>query len=159
MPTHVYKPIRNPPHWWERVLIHPFENVFGAGSAFFALIVTAALLCESFIPSVSMDKMPLAVAILAATLSGAGGLLALVGLHWTGDSVSKGWILERSGWLAVIGGLATFAISVAWHYPGSVFSWGFPAVGAAGALLRFFSILMIERDTRRTLMVVQGVRG
>lgn len=151
MPTHVYQPLRNPPTWRDRLLVHPMDTTVGVVSIFFGVLVALSLVWPEFTPSKSMDRMPWSVVILVGGFLGTGGAMAVVGLNWWGDKVSFGWLLERFGWLLSAAGFATYAISVSWHYPGSLFSWGIPLALGAGALLRWYSIGRIEKSVRQTL--------
>ncbi|MGP5071654.1 hypothetical protein ACTXI0_04520 [Arthrobacter rhombi] len=138
------------------MLVHPLDTTVAVVAVFFGVLVALSLFVPEFIPSKSMDKMPWPVIVLVSGFLGTGGLLALVGLNWWGDSVSRGWALERFGWLLAAGGFTTYAISVSWHYPESLFSWCVPIALAAGCLLRFVSIVRIEKSVRRTLAEVKG---
>jgi len=117
----------------------------------FGVLMLTSIFIPEFTPSKSMDKMPWPIIALISGFLGSGGLLAVIGLNWSGDNVSTGWGLEQFGWWLAAGGFATFAISVSWHYPGSVFSWGIPLGLGAGSAVRAISIIMIERGVRRTL--------
>lgn len=156
MPTHVYQPTRNPPSWLDRLLVHPMDATVAAASVVFGALVAASLFVPGFIPSKSMDQMPLLVVVLVSVFLAAGGVLSLIGLNWSGDDVSTGWALERFGLLLSGGGFVAYAISVSWHYPESVFSWIVPLMLGLGGFLRFVSVLMIERHTRRTIAEVKG---
>ena len=156
MPTHVYKPVHSPPSWWDRLLVHPLDTTVAVVSILFGALVTLSLSLPSFTPSNSLASMPLWIAAPMAVFFTSGGVLALVGLNWWGDVVSFGWALERFGWLLAAGGLLTYAISVSWHFPESVFSWGVPLALGLGGLLRFGSLVMIERATRTTIAEVKG---
>lgn len=158
MPTHVYHPSRTPASWYDRILVHPFDNGVATLTAIFGLVMLVALSRQGFNPSTSMMRLPVPGATAVALGCAAGGPLALIGLHWTGETVSKGWALERFGWLLVTGGLGGYAIAVAWNFPGSLYSWLVPAILAACALLRFISLVLIERNTRRTLSAVREER-
>ena len=116
-------------------------------AVFFGVLVALSLFVPEFIPSKSMDKMPWPVIVLVSGFLGSGGLLALVGLNWWGDMVSRGWALERFGWLLATGGFTTYAISVSWHYPASVFAWG----SFVSAVINFFIIAFI------VFLLVKGV--
>lgn len=156
MPTHVYQPHRNPPTWLDRLLVHPMDTIVALIALVFGALVAVSLAFPGFIPSLSMDRMPtLAVVPVSATLF-SGGFLSLVGLNWQGEDVSKGWALERFGWLLAAGGFVTYAISVSWHYPTSAFSWGLPLLLGSGCILRIWSIALIERSMRRTIAKVKG---
>ncbi|UTM47040.1 hypothetical protein [Glutamicibacter mysorens] len=155
MPTHVFQPSRNPPRWWDRLLVHPLDMTVAVVAVIFGLLVIASLFIPEFIPSKSMDKMPDPVIILVSGFLGTGGVLSLVGLNWWGDKVSHGWSIEQFGWWLAAGGFATYAISVAWHYPGSAFSWGVPLSLGLGSVIRAVSIIMIEQSVRRTLAEVE----
>lgn len=156
MPTHVYKPVNNPPTLWDRLLVHPMDTTVAVVSLLFGVIIGLSICVPGFIPSQSMEQMPLFVAALFAVFTFAGGVLTLIGLNWWGDVVSHGWALERFGWLVSVGGFLGYAISVAWRFPDSVFAWGVPLALGLGGLLRFWSIVMIERSTRRTIAEVRG---
>lgn len=156
MPTHVYQPTRNPPSWVDRLLVHPMDTTVAAVSVIFGLLAAASVITPGFIPSKSMDQMPLLVVILVSSFLAAGGVLSIIGLNWAGEDVSTGWALERFGLLLSGGGFVAYAISVSWHYPESVFSWIVPLMLGLGGFLRFASVLMIERHTRRTIAEVKG---
>lgn len=153
MPTHVYHPEHNPPTWRDRLLVHPMDATVAGIAILFAILVGMSLIIPGLIPSKSMDKMPLVISILVAAFLGAGGLLALIGLNWQGEVISKGWALERLGWLLAAGGFATYAITVSWHYPGSVFSWVVPLALGVGAGLRCWSVALIERGMKESLAI------
>lgn len=156
MPTHVYQPVRNPPSWWDRMLVHPMDTTVALVSLIFGILAAVSLFTSAFTPSKSMDQMPLLVVMLVSSFLAAGGVLSIVGLNWHGDDVSTGWALERFGLLLSGGGFVAYAISVSWHYPESIFSWIVPLMLGLGGLLRFVSVLMIERHTRRTIAEVKG---
>lgn len=156
MPTHVYRPLRNPPTWRDRLLVHPLDTTVAFIALVFAVLVLLSIIVPDFIPSKSMDRMPWPVVILVSGFLGTGGGLALIGLNWSGDNVSKGWALERLGWILAAGGFITYSISVSWHYPSSAFSWGIPLLLGFGSILRCWSIIRIEKSTRRTIAEVKG---
>ncbi|MCC3266673.1 hypothetical protein [Arthrobacter gengyunqii] len=155
MPTHIYQPTRNPPSWWDRLLVHSMDSTVAGVFLIFGALAAISLLAPDFIPSKSMDQMPLLVVILVSVFLAAGGVLSIIGLNWPGD-VSTGWALERFGLLLSAGGFIAYAISVSWHYPESVFAWVVPLLLGLGGLLRCLSVLMIERHTRRTIAEVKG---
>ena len=156
MPTHVYQPTRNPPSWIDRLLVHPMDTAVAVLSLFFGVLAAVSMFTPAFIPSKSMDQMPLLVVILVSSFLAAGGVLSIIGLNWSGDDVSTGWALERFGLLLSGGGFVAYAISVSWHYPESVFSWIVPLVLGLGGFLRFTSVILIERHTRRKIAEVKG---
>jgi hypothetical protein len=156
MPTHVYIPPRNPPRWFDRVLVHPFDNAVGVLCLAFGLLMVAAMLSEgSYNPSASMMRLPPQVGFVTSACLVAGGVLSLVGLHWDGETVSRGWHIERAGWLFISGGLAGFGIAVAHFFPHSTTTWLIPLVLSAAAFLRFLSLVFIEKNTRKTLTEVR----
>lgn len=156
MPTHVYHPLHSPPRWYDRLLVHPWDNIFAVLTTVLGLLMVAALARQGFVPSASIGKMPGGISLALALCCIVGGPLTLTGLHWTGDTVSRGWALERLGWLSVAGGLGGLSICIAYNYPSSVYTWLLPGAIAVGAVLRFVSLVLIERNTRRTLTVVRG---
>ncbi|CAN7465809.1 hypothetical protein LJR013_003186 [Pseudarthrobacter oxydans] len=156
MPTHVYIPSRNPPRWYDRLLVHPFDNAIGVLCILFGALMVAALASGGgYNPSSSMMRLPVYIGFIVSSCIALGGILSLVGLHWIGETVSRGWHIERFGWLFVTAGLAGYAIAVAWHFPSSTTSWMIPGVLAAAAMLRFVSLILIERNTRTTLAAVR----
>ena len=155
MPTHVFQPTRNPPRWWDRLLVHPLDTTVAAVAVLFGALVILSLILPDFIPSKSMDKMPWPIVILVSGFLGTGGILALTGLNWWGDNVSTGWGIEQFGWWMAAGGFATYALSVSWHYPESAFAWGVPLALGIGSVVRAISIIMIERGVRKTLKEVE----
>lgn len=157
MPTHVYHPIRTPTTWVDRLLVHPIDSAVAVLALLFGALATVSLFAPTFAPSRSMDDMPTAVVWLFALFLIGGGLLVLTGLNWVGDDVSTGWAQERFGWLLCFGGFTVYTISVLWHFPGSVFSWLVPGVIALGALLRFYSLVLIERSVRKAVAEVEGL--
>jgi hypothetical protein len=156
MPTHVYQPIRNPANWFDRLLVHPFENVIGVICFLFGALMVAALTSNGgYNPSSSMMRLPAYIGFLTSSCLAVGGALSLLGLHWIGETVSRGWHIERVGWLFVTGGLAGYGVSVGVHFPSSTIAWLVPSLLAVAAFLRFLSLLLIERNTRSTLAAVR----
>lgn len=156
MPTHVYKPVHDLPSWWDRLLVHPLDTT-GAVVAFtFGLVVSASMAIPAFVPSKSLAVVPAGLVILVGVFLVAGGALALIGLYWSGDEVSHGWALERFGWLLNFGGLVTYAASVFGYNTSSIFAWTVPLLLGVGGLLRFWSLVQIERATRSTIAQVIG---
>lgn len=157
MPTHVYQPTRNPPRWWDRVMVHPFDNAVGLLCLLFGALMAYALTTGGgYNPSSSMMRLPPLIGFVVSACLTVGGVLSLVGLHWTGDTVSRGWHLERGGWLFVTAGLAGMGGAIAWFFPASTNSWLLPSILALAAFVRWLSLIFLERNTRRTLAVVQG---
>lgn len=156
MPTHVFQPSRNPPTWWDRLLVHPLDTTVAFISVVFGTIVILSALIPVFVPSKSIDKFPFWVAVAVAVFLVAGGLLAVIGLNWPGDEVDHGWALERFGWMLSSGGLITYALTVAYSYIGSVFSWGIPLMLGIGCVIRVISVQKIEETTRKDIAEVHG---
>lgn len=155
MPTHVFQPVRNPPRWTDRLFVHPFDMAVAVVAIVFGVLVAMSLIVPDFIPSKSMDRMPWYLVILVSGFLGTGGVLALVGLNWNGDNVSRGWGVEQFGWWLAAGGFGTYSLSVVWHYPGSAFAWAVPLALGIGAILRAVSVILIERGVRATLKEVE----
>lgn len=157
MPTHVYQPKHSPPTWVDRVLVHPMETTVIVASLFFGSVVALSMLVEGFIPSASMDKMPLVVVILVAVSLVAGGVLSAIGLHWQGE-MGKGWAVERFGWLLCFFGFGAFGSTVMLFYPNSFFTWGVPLLLGLGCLLRIRSIMLIEQAARLNQAIKELVK-
>lgn len=136
-------------------MVHPLDTTVAVVCLVFAVLLLASATFDGFVPSKSLEEMPEYICVSLALAFFGGGVLVLVGLNWMGEAVSHGWALERFGWLLAAGGFAGYSISVSWHNPASVFSWGIPTALALGALLRFWSIILIERSTRRTIAEVR----
>lgn len=58
MPTHVYQPVRNPPSWRDRLLVHPMDTTVAVVAVLFGVLVALSLVVPEFIPSQAMDTMP-----------------------------------------------------------------------------------------------------
>lgn len=159
MPAHVYKPLKDPPSLGERILVHPLETTVLVTAMVVGALIAASMAPGTFTPSSALEELPVAVVITVATLLLVGAWLGTVGLFWVGDTVSTGWELERWGWLLLAGGFLTYAGSVISLYPHSVFSWGIPTALGFGCLLRFVSVLLLERNTRRMIAQVRGIRS
>lgn len=156
MPTHVYRPRRTPATWFDRLMVHPMDTTVAVVSLLFALLLSASAAVPGFYASDSARQMsPYTMTSLAVAFA-VGGVLILMGLNWNGEEVSKGWALERFGWLLASGGFIGYSLSVATAHPSSLFAWGVPGALAIGALLRCWSVLLIERSTRQTLKEVRG---
>lgn len=156
MPTHVYLPLRDRPTWWDRLLVHPMDSTAAVIVCYMGFLSGLSVVYPGFTPSQAMDAMPVSLRIMSALFMVAGGLLALTGLYWFGDVVSRGWAIERFGWLLAAGALVTYGGCVLTEFPESSFAWGVPLFLAGGSLLRFISILKIERNTRQVLAQVKG---
>lgn len=151
MPNHVYIPLRTPPTWRDRLYIHSMDLTVAGIAVMFGLTVGLSLILPDFVPSRSMDKMPWPITMLISFFMGFGGILAIVGLYWRGDDASEGWARERLGWVLAAAGFFTYAISVGWSYPGSLFSWGVPFALGVGSYIRVEAIKRIEREVRRAV--------
>lgn len=136
-------------------MVHPLDTTVALVALVFSLLLALSVVFDDFKPSSSLEDMPTYICAAMALAFAAGGTLVLVGLNWMGEEVSRGWALERFGWLLAAGGFIGYAIAVSWHHPSSVFSWGIPTALALGSLLRFWSIILIERSTRRTIAEVR----
>lgn len=155
MPTHVYKPLRYPPTWWDRLMVHPLDTMAAVIALLFAIFLGASALAPGFKPSPSLEELPFYIGIVLALWFAAAGTLVLIGLNWQGEEVSRGWALERFGWLLSAGSFLGYSLSVGFYRPESLFSWGVPLALAVGSVLRFWSVVLIERSTRRTLEEVR----
>ena len=155
MPTHVYHPTNTPPTLWDRLLVHPLDNAVAFLAVMFGLTSGVSILLPGFIPSASMDQMIWPVVVAVAVFLMAGGVLGLTGLHWSGDTVSDGWALERLGWLLSAAGFLVYAISVGFSYANSLYAWGVPLGLSLGCALRVWSVVKIERGTRQLIKEVR----
>lgn len=161
MPTHVYIPPRTPPKWYDRIMVHPFDNAIGLLCLLFGGLMVVALASHGgYTPSTSMMRLPPYIGFSTSACLAVGGVLSLTGLHWWGEMVSRGWHVERAGWLFVTAGLAGYGIAVVYHFPSATVTWLVPLLLGSAAFLRFLSLVYIERNTRHTLSVVrQESRG
>lgn len=148
MPNHVYKPANVKLTFWDRLMVHPMDIPAAIIAIIFAVMVTASIIIPGFTPSKSMDQMPTLVTFLIAGALGNGGLLALVGLNWSGKHASHGWALERFGWLLAWLGFWTYGFTVYTHYPESIFAWAIPVALGVGSALRWWSVILIERSMK-----------
>lgn len=155
MPTHVFHPENNPPTPWDRLLVHPMENAVAALSILFGLTSAFALIVPGFVPSNAMADMSWPIVACVAIFLAGGGLMGVIGLHWQGDTVSDGWGLERFGWLLSFAGFLVYALTVAVAFPNSLFSWGTPLGLGLGCALRVWSVVRIERGTRKLIKEIR----
>lgn len=155
MPTHVYRPLRNPPNWVDRLLVHPMDTTAATIFVFVGVVAGVSVLFD-FSPSKSMEALPFILVLVCAGFLVAGGIFILIGLNWWGDEVSWGWAIERFGWLLGAGGMLTYGSAVWAAFPGSIFSWSIVIFLGLGSVLRFWSIVMIEKTTRQTIREVKG---
>ena len=155
MPTHVFVPTREPPLLWDRLRVHPLSNPTA-----FLFIVSGLLLIvggvyPDFAASPAMARISWVLELFTGVLMLAGGTLALTGLHWSGETVSRGWHIERIGWTFIAGGLVSYFISVFSIYPNSVFSWLWPLFLAAGSVMKVIALRAIEQSTRKLVKEVE----
>lgn len=149
MPTHVYHPSRNPPRFIDRLLVHPFDNIIATLSILYGVLLLLAGFWGGEGPSPSFDQVPDWLAILVGAFATSGGVLALTGLHWSGNDVSRGWAFEKFGWILALAAFTSYVIAVLYVFPGSVLAWATPACLALGMGLRLVSLVLIERNERR----------
>lgn len=157
MPDRSFIPTHEPAKWWERVLMHPFENVFALLAGMFSFLAFLASVSHTVTPSKSMDTLPPVLLLVISCVLAAGSVLTLVGLHWPGEKISVGWNLEKLGWAGSLCGLLCYTIVLYAEFPGSVFSWMIPLMFCVGAVLRIVALILIERATRRAIREIKGM--
>lgn len=150
MPTHVYHPDNDPPTRWDRILVHPYENVISGFCILFGI-----LLCTYVIlPSPSMDLLPWWVSLVIGIPVLTGGALSLVGLHWhtkNDEDIAEGLALDRLGHGLQAAALAGFTAAILVFYPGSASSWLISLTIMTGSLLRVISVRRTEKRKRRNV--------
>lgn len=156
MPTHVFHPTNTPPTLWDRLLVHPLDNAVATISVLAGLTAGLSLLVPGFAPSKALGVMPWGIIMGLGVFLLAGGIMAILGLHWLGDTVSDGWALERFGWLLSFAGFIVYTISIYTTSPTSMYGWGLPLVLGLGCALRVWAVVRIERSTRRMLLEVRA---
>lgn len=155
MPTHVFRPTNDPPTLWDRLLVHPLDNTVAAISVLTGLTAGLSVLVPGFQPSAALEVMPWGIIAALSVFLVGGGIMAVIGLHWMGDTVSDGWALERFGWLVSFAGFIVYTISIYSALPGSMYGWGLPLVLGLGCALRVWAVIRIERSTRRMISEVR----
>ena len=149
MPNRVYQPVRQPPTFIDRVLVHPWGNTIALFSAIIGLAVILTAFWDTRFPSVSLAYFPDWLAFIIGACATIGGFYALLGLHWVGENVSMGWAFEQLGWSFVLAAFLSYSSMVAWLFPLSFISWLTPIALSAGAGVRIISLAFIKRSTRR----------
>lgn len=150
MPTRVFHPINEPPHLWDRLRVHPMTNPIALGTALCGALLVMASVIPGYLPSQGLAAAPLWLELLTGIMLVAGGLLAIVGLHWPGEDIGAGWAAERSGWALMAGGWFSAAIAMmASGVPGNSLAVALIFSIAIGATGRFFAVLGIESQARR----------
>lgn len=151
MPTGSYRTLNEPPQFIDRILAHPYENTLLVLFTGFGLFIFGQTAGDQIVVSPAVHRLlPDVLATVMALLTLLGVALAFVGLHWRGDTVSKGWAYERLGLSLIAAAGAAYAISVIYIFPASLMSWGFPLAMALASALRIVALVVMERRTRRT---------
>lgn len=154
MPEHVYLPATQTPSWWDRVLVHSTDHAIAAIAVVFGLLMAVAFPVAGVIASPTFALIPAVLHVGAGVFLLFGGLLAIAGLHWTGDRVSVGWGVELVGWSLVVGGM--LAVSIAFAAGGSLAGWIIPGLLAIGALLRWYSVVLIRKSAHAAVNDAEG---
>lgn len=153
MPTSSYSTLNEPPRFIDRILTHPYENTLLILFLAFGVSIFGQTAGDQIVVSPAVHQLlPDVLATFMAVLSLVGVALAFVGLHWRGDTISKGWAYERLGLSFVAAAGVAYAISVGYIFPASLMSWGFPLVVAFASALRIGALVAMERRTRRTTL-------
>lgn len=155
MPTRIFIPTREPPLLWDRLRVHPFSNPTAFLFIVSGLLLIVGGLYPDFAASPAMAMTPWVLELFTGGLLLSGGILVLTGLHWSGETVSRGWHIERMGWAFVAGGLVSYSIPVFNIYPNSVFSWLWPLCFTVGAVMRILALRAIEQSTRKMVKEVE----
>lgn len=71
----MYQPLKNPPTWRDRLLVHLLGTMVAVVVVFFGIFVALSLFIDELIPSRSMDKVPWPVIVLVGVFLGPGGTL------------------------------------------------------------------------------------
>lgn len=160
MPSHVYPPRHNPPSFMDRLLMHTSDaGVSALLTVPVALQVILAPLLPGYEPSNTLDTLSVIASIGMAVMLGAGGVLATMGLFWSGHVVSTGWALERCGWIFVAGGWSGFSYMALMGDPSTTLAWYIPGALSLMAWARLVVIVKIEHATRPAVEAVKEIRG
>ena len=146
MPQHVYLPIRNPPNWWDRVLVHPLAHAIAVIDTVFGALMTLAYPITGQVPSPAFNNVPWWLNFGAGAFLLLGGALVVVGIHWVGTNVSTGWKAELGGWTLTTGGLA--AVAIAFAAGTSPAAWLIPGILTLGSLIRWWALSLIIKTAR-----------
>lgn len=153
MPTGSYRTLNEPPRFIDRLLAHPYENTLLLLFAGFGISIFGQAIGDQIVVSPAVHQLlPDVLATFMALLSLVGVALAFVGLHWRGDTVSKGWAYERLGLSFVAAAGVAYAVSVVYIFPASLMSWGFPLAVAFASTLRIVALVVTEKCTRRSTL-------
>lgn len=148
---------KDDPLWW-RALRHSNDVGLAVLPVVISGIVLAIPFAPGFEPSKSLAGLPGWISLGLASIIGTGGVLACLGLLWTGKVISTGWTLERTGWLLVFGGWDGYAVAVFFYFPHSTMGWIIPGFLGALGVIRLVAVWWIERLIRPSAEKVKRVR-
>lgn len=157
MMTRTYVPENKPAKLHERFLMHPMENGVAAVCVFSGLqIMLMVFLSYTSMPS-ALNGLPPILLVIISTVLLAGGVCALLGLHWRKlQDIGRGWALERAGWSFVAAGFAAYIVAVVLYFPAALIQVPVHLLFIAMAGVRIVALYLIEKKVRRVKRKLQG---
>lgn len=146
MPDHNYRAAHEPPSRADHLFSHPFEHMAGVFNAVIGLILGITPFLTG--PILGLHELHPGVYLALGALMVTGGSSILIGLQWPPETITRGWDIERIGWLLTAGAWATVAVILSLVTPILLFGLivsGFLVVGAG---LRIAALTLTERRVR-----------
>lgn len=155
MPQHVYLPTRQPPKWYDRVLVHPMDHAAALIAAVYGVCLSILFPATGQLPSDSFADLPEWIVFGSGLFLMLGGVLVILGHHWSDEMVSRGWGIEQGGWTFAGGGFVALALSFG-------FTGNFTGIVLAGALglgscLRWLSLVLMRGGARALIEKAEEV--
>lgn len=149
MPRHQYVPDPRIPGWLNRLLAHPFENAVAVVALFFGITLFIVAVSDEVVPSKALDNLSFGLSALMGVTAFFGAAGTLIGAHWWGENLGKGWIIERSGLAGLSSFYLVYGVSVVYSFPDSWFSWLQPIILGGACAVRVIALTLTKRWIRR----------
>lgn len=155
MPNRSYVPRNSPPNRRDHFNAHPAQVIFSVVSVLVGGLLIAAALVQGFVPSRSVENLPLLVSAGVALLLGVGGVLTFWATLTCHDEMRTVWLALRSGLFALAFGWGSYALSVAAVYPNSIIPW----LSSAGISATFGVTFWVTRWRENNLRALVSPEG
>ena len=107
----------------DHVKAHPDRAAFSLVSILVGGLLIAATAIPGFVPSPSVESLPMRTAVATATLLGAGGAATFWGSITLSSDILLIWRTLRTGLFALWVGWLSYSLTVMTVYPESIIAW------------------------------------